>query len=444
MSKVPILIDSSDSSNKKVGINISSNKSTLSDNFEVEGKVSIKTTDSDTVALLIAKSDDIEKQTEIYNNYNNNEFIINPKLSNNDSYISFKINDIDTLKIDNNGEISIGNNNYGNSGQVLVSNGTGNSVSWETKIDTIYNGGTGVTINNSNEISIGQVVGSSDSPTFNQLSLVGSTNSEAVLNLKYNINNVIESVVEIKGEKNANGGILSVNVRKDDGSLGEALRIKEINQNLRVGIGVTDPRETVEVDGYYSSNRGMITYVDNSTDYRSLIANFTTRTGTTYSPSIYMGEIGGTTRHGFDFKYDNVAGGDTTNTILRMYRLEDINENVFQVFAQSLYPTSWGTSDDRLKTEETDITDGLSVVRQMSPEMYKKWDNFEHTGNYKVESGYIAQEIESIPQLSHCVKELDGIKYINYDYLMAFHTAAIKQLDQRITDLENNKNYESY
>ena len=40
MSKIPILIDSSDSSSKKVGINISSN-STLSDNFEVEGNVSI-------------------------------------------------------------------------------------------------------------------------------------------------------------------------------------------------------------------------------------------------------------------------------------------------------------------------------------------------------------------------------------------------------------------
>lgn len=76
------------------------------------------------------------------------------------------------LRISHQGEIGIGGANYGTAGQVLTSNGSGSSVSWTTLSGsgTPYTGGTGVTIDASNVISIGQSVGTSDDVTFNRVS----------------------------------------------------------------------------------------------------------------------------------------------------------------------------------------------------------------------------------------------------------------------------------
>jgi hypothetical protein len=71
------------------------------------------------------------------------------------------------LRINNQGALGIGGANYGTSDQVLVSRGQNDPVKWVDNTDTTYSGGTGVTINVSNEINIGQSVGTSDSVTFN-------------------------------------------------------------------------------------------------------------------------------------------------------------------------------------------------------------------------------------------------------------------------------------
>ena len=73
------------------------------------------------------------------------------------------------LRINNAGAIGIGGANYGNSGQVIASNGSGNPVSWVDPPVTTYTAGTGVSINGSNQISIGQSVGTSDNVQFNQV-----------------------------------------------------------------------------------------------------------------------------------------------------------------------------------------------------------------------------------------------------------------------------------
>ena len=79
------------------------------------------------------------------------------------------------LRINNVGAIGIGGANFGTSGKVLTSNGSGSAVSWSDQIDTTYTQGTGVSISPSNVISIGQSVGTSDSPSFNALNVNGIT-----------------------------------------------------------------------------------------------------------------------------------------------------------------------------------------------------------------------------------------------------------------------------
>ena len=87
------------------------------------------------------------------------------------------------LRINKTGAIGIGGENYGNSGQVLISNGSGSSVSWENQTDTTYSNGTGVTINASNQINIGQAVGTSDSPTFYNLTTTNITCNGNIRNI---------------------------------------------------------------------------------------------------------------------------------------------------------------------------------------------------------------------------------------------------------------------
>jgi hypothetical protein len=73
------------------------------------------------------------------------------------------------LRINNQGAIGIEGANFGTSGQVLTSNDSGSAVSWEDQTDTTYTAGTGVSISPSNEISIGQSVATTVTPTFNGL-----------------------------------------------------------------------------------------------------------------------------------------------------------------------------------------------------------------------------------------------------------------------------------
>jgi len=84
------------------------------------------------------------------------------------------------LRINNVGAIGIAGATYGTTNQVLISNGSGSSVSWANQTDTTYSDGTGVSISPSNVISIGQGVGTTDNPTFNDLTLTGTFTGDEV------------------------------------------------------------------------------------------------------------------------------------------------------------------------------------------------------------------------------------------------------------------------
>ena len=102
------------------------------------------------------------------------------------------------------------------------------------------------------------------------------------------------------------------------------------------------------------------------------------------------------------------------------------------------------TSDDLLKYNETTITNGLNIVNQMNPVIYDKTFFIDNSDNLILNSGYIAQEIYAISDISHNVKAggyNSNQKYnpwsLNYNGLLPYHTSAIKELYTNYTNLNS-------
>tara|TARA_R110002095_G_scaffold216090_1_gene212070 strand:- start:16 stop:2706 length:2691 start_codon:yes stop_codon:yes gene_type:complete len=174
------------------------------------------------------------------------------------------------LRINNIGAIGLGATpDYGTAGQFLKTGGSGSSVSWDTptnttytaaaagtglsltgtvfentkpdetviltngtnisvtgtypsftinSTDTTYTNGTGVSISASNVISIGQMVGTFDSPSFNTLTLGSGGANLGVINLRDTTNTGIASVAQMRGILDgSNGGQLEFYTKIDGG-----------------------------------------------------------------------------------------------------------------------------------------------------------------------------------------------------------------------------------
>jgi hypothetical protein len=147
---------------------------------------------------------------------------------------------------------------------------------------------------------------------------------------------------------------------------------------------------------------------------------------------------------------DNVVVIDTTNTRIGVktanpqYEIDvsgDINVtgNIFQ--GGSLL-----SSDQRLKHDIIDISNGLEIINQLNPKFYKKTKNLNAIDNskepYILEAGLIAQEIFQINDLSYTV--LQGTQttpfYLNYNNIFVYALSAIKQLNEKINYLEKKIN----
>ena len=101
------------------------------------------------------------------------------------------------------------------------------------------------------------------------------------------------------------------------------------------------------------------------------------------------------------------------------------------------------SSDDRIKFNETVVTDGLGVIGQVNIYKYDKVHTLGDTPAthpYVEEVGVIAQEIESIPELScavhhNSVTDGDEDKFpngipmsVNYDIIHSYHIKATQEL----------------
>lgn len=110
--------------------------------------------------------------------------------------------------------------------------------------------------------------------------------------------------------------------------------------------------------------------------------------------------------------------------------------------------SSISSSDDRLKHNETKIQDARAVLAKLVPLVYDKTNMFldaKYTGPldakltpYHKESGFIAQEVEKIPELKHLViKGNDTTSYsLNYVGLLAFVVGASQEMSNEIEELK--------
>ena len=88
-------------------------------------------------------------------------------------------------------------------------------------------------------------------------------------------------------------------------------------------------------------------------------------------------------------------------------------------------------SDVRLKSNISDLTNGLDVIRKIKPKLYDKKCG---SGHIK-ESGVIAQDILEIDELNYLVSEHKGMYGLNYNSLHMYSLLVIQELDKKMDRL---------
>ena len=115
-------------------------------------------------------------------------------------------------------------------------------------------------------------------------------------------------------------------------------------------------------------------------------------------------------------------------------------------------------SDDRLKHNEININNGLTIIRQLEPQKYQKTNelldanfNGDLSGyEWTYESGLIAQDLLEINDLSFVINGgdyydesnnlIENPYYVNYNSLFTYNIAATKELDAIVQNQENEIN----
>ena len=111
------------------------------------------------------------------------------------------------------------------------------------------------------------------------------------------------------------------------------------------------------------------------------------------------------------------------------------NDNVYY------YKPIVSGSDSRLKYNQRPVENGLATLMALTPKLYEKVYNVGDplTETTPTEAGFIAQEVDSIPGLSHCVAPPnDIIPTFGLDYRQLgspYQVAAIQELSNIVTAL---------
>ena len=164
--------------------------------------------------------------------------------------------------------------------------------------NTTYSAGTGITLAGTT-FSIGQSVGTSDSPSFNQVSLGVVGTNQGIFNLKDLTNVGTDTIAQIKGLlSGSNGGEIKMFIKKDSGgSLTERLTIApgglvSIKTN-GVGLAITSEDGVTEQGYIYSSGFGTKDFtIEAAVGSASKGIQFRTNSGTTQMRIDFNGNVG--------------------------------------------------------------------------------------------------------------------------------------------------------
>ena len=155
-----------------------------------------------------------------------------------------------------------------------------------------------------------------------------------------------------------------------------------------------------------------------------------------YGPNTYRSEI---QIDDFQVKSAVINSGGSVVAMLQPY----FNGQIYHIGNFN------NVSDDRLKSYETDVSNATDTVIKLKPKFYKKHPTLitddpapDLSGvlNYD-EYGFIAQELNEDPQLSHFVNQHPdtGIYHVNYIEMIPLLVQTIKELNERIKVLESRE-----
>jgi hypothetical protein len=316
----------------------------------------------------------------------------------------------------NGGSIQI-NGDAGTTGQVLTSNGSGSLPSW-----------------------------ADPSNSFNQLYLGVTGTNQGIVNFKDLTDNGYDTIAQIKGLKDGtNGGKLQLFTKADGGSLTEKLKINDDGVTTdRVNLGawkIASESTTAVVSGNFD---GLVfTRIQGGNPYRIRFV-LDNRMNVMFDQGFRL------ISDSHDVSIDTNLGGTSQIIYLNCSQVRSTGQFVF-------------TSDDNLKSYEEPIVSATEILMKLNPKKYKKhvdlYTNEESPDlsgvNWHYEAGFVAQEVENIPELSYLVSEQEvkimgtehNAKSLSYNDLIAYlvkgfqeQKAEIDLLKERLETLETHQN----
>ena len=178
-----------------------------------------------------------------------------------------------------------------------------------------------------------------------------------------------------------------------------------ITNSGRIGIGLTSPNTNfimdvngnIRVVGHIRANYGTSSF------HQSVFGVNSIGSPTNFADQAYFGHIDQTSTgtYGNYAVVQNSVGESFFNSAagkLIYFRFNNVTSRTLNSNG------NFGSSDDRLKTDEQCITNATDTIMKLSPQIYKKYLTKDFSDDYGIQSGFIAQDIwYNAPELRHLV-----------------------------------------
>jgi hypothetical protein len=130
-----------------------------------------------------------------------------------------------------------------------------------------------------------------------------------------------------------------------------------------------------------------------------------------------------------------LIGNETSSSQVLNFKLIDNSSIKMFLDNAGINGTLVGSSDEALKENVEDLSDGTTVIKALRPRIFDWKTDEEYAGTGTGQAGFIAQEVESV--FSEAVSGVEGRKGIKIMAILAHAVKAIQELEERIETLEN-------